>query len=104
MTQMIINNGQPFTISGYNRHTQIYEGHIISSGTFNIPSISSYSSITAMALTTITDLKIKIDDNVIYHLENLNAHISNISENLYDEEVSISVNIVFSEETEEPEE
>lgn len=90
MLKLVLNNDVEVQITGYNRYINIQESENVSSANFNFSSIVGSDALTSLAKTTISDIKIYSDDNLVYHLENQNAKLTNINENVY-EGVGVSV-------------
>lgn len=96
MLKMKINDAIEFPITGYNRYISIQAGGVNAQCNFNMSDMSAYDSLMMVGEETITDIKIYSDDKEVYHIGNQNARLSNINENVYGEEVSISASIVFN--------
>lgn len=103
MTNMKLNNSVEFEITDYNRHTNIEDGHVISSASFHPASVSVYDDLVEIGQSVITDIRIESDGTEIYHLANQQAHIVSISENMYDGRLSISATISFNSQNNEVE-
>lgn len=91
---LLVLNGEEFGLKQYNRTTNFTDG-TISSTAYAVLSETS-AKLEEIGATTITNLQIKRDDNVIYSLNNINAQITNIYENLYQEGIEINLTINFN--------
>ena len=98
MTTLTLNNTQ-FTISGYNRYTYIDDAGVHSNANVAFPNNSQYTALTQVG--EIESLSIAIDGTSVYSMNNINARITNINENLYDQGVSMTAQITFVPENEE---
>lgn len=97
MAKIILNN-EEFNFLGYNRNTY-FNGDTIQSNAYisaldgeNLP-----TRLQTLAEDTITSIKIKVNDEIIYNLTNLDAKISNFDEAFNGSDaVNTNVNINFS--------
>jgi hypothetical protein len=77
----IILNEQEFDFDGYGRNTYFNEGGMSSNGYINNLRHSNLANIlTDLSETTITSIVITVENEPIYNLSNINAHITSIEE------------------------
>ena len=93
MTKLTLNNTE-FTISGYNRYTNIDQDGIHSYANVNFPNNSQYAALTQVG--AISSLSISIDGTSVYSLSNISARITSINEDLYDQGVRMNAQITFN--------
>ncbi|MDT3386848.1 MAG: hypothetical protein LIR46_03645 [Bacteroidota bacterium] len=94
MTKIIFNGTHEIEITNYNRYTSIGEdGTITSNANVTFPSNACYDELAS--ITSISSIVIEIDGSDVYSLPNINAHIVNISESLYDKGVVMTAQIAF---------
>lgn len=87
-------NNTEFTVLSYNKNTY-FSGDIISSDASCSIITNDISNLNTMAQEPITTLQIYHNDTLIYNLQDINAHITYISEYLNDEAMSITINLTF---------
>ena len=95
MLKLYLNGTVEVPINSYNRYTNIHDGGMTASANFSFSDISAYDDLVALGDTEITDIQVDSDNTTIYHLTNQHAHLTNISENIYDGNVSINASITF---------
>lgn len=96
MTTMILNSIE-FEFAFYNRNTYFSGANITSTANINqIKGDNIAEKLTALAQETITSLKIKKDNEIIYSLENLNAQIQSFDESFDGEVFNVNLNINFN--------
>lgn len=95
MLKLTLNDAVEIEINGYNRYTNIHDGGLSASANFSFSDISAYDDLVALKDGEITDIQVDSDNTTIYHLTNQHAHLTNISENIYDGNVSINASITF---------
>ena len=96
MTTVVFNNDVEFDITEYNRSTQYNDGLMTSTCFIKFGEINNTNrGIYNLGNTTITSIKVKSDETVIGELNNLNAAISSIVENLNGTIIELSTNIVL---------
>ena len=93
MTKIKFNNAE-FTLESYNK-TTYYSGETIDSNANCVVFADNITSLNNIALSAITVIQIKVDDTVIYDLQDINAHIDSISEYLSDNKIYVNVNLKF---------
>lgn len=98
MTKLTLNNTE-FTIVGFNRNTSIDQDGVHSYAGVIFPDNSQYNALTQVG--TISSMAIAIDNTSVYSLSNISARITNISEDLYEQGVRMSAQIVFNPANEE---
>jgi len=90
-------NNTEFQVESYSKNTYLSDGHITSNANCSVI-VNDISVLNALMQDTITSIRIKYNDNVIYHLDNINAHIDTISEYLNVDRMNITVNLTFDNE------
>lgn len=93
MNKIKLNNAE-FEIENYNKNTYFNEDSISSDASFQI-TVNDMAVLNALVKETITDIQITHDDNVIYTLADLNAHINNINEYLSFDRINVNVSLRF---------
>lgn len=87
-------NNTEFELGSYNRNTY-FSGETMSSNANCGIITTDISDINALAESTINSLQIYHDEQLIYNLQNINAHIDSISEYLNNDRIDITLNITF---------
>lgn len=99
MTYVIFNGdaGKTIQLTGFNRNTTFDNGVMNSMAYLNVVNDANTASwLRDYGLNGINRLTIKDDQqNTLYNIDQLTAHISSINESLNGTEISVSVNIVF---------
>lgn len=95
MTKIILNE-TAIPIRDYNRYTSITENGIESGANFSPVDSNVYETLIALSEDVITDIGIEIGGTEVYHLSNQNAKISSISENVYENNDRLSINVSLS--------
>lgn len=98
MNTLILNglSSTPFTLVNFSRNTSFANG-MRSIAYFDlVNATNTVSTLQSIGLTSVTNITIKHDDEVIYNLPNLNAQITTISENLVDDHINVNVSITFN--------
>ena len=90
-------NNTEFQIESYSKNTYLNGEQINSSANCSII-VNDIAVLNALMQDTITSIQIKYNDNVIYTLQNISAHIDNINEYLNVDRMNISVNLTFDNE------
>ena len=90
-------NDTEFQVENYSKNTYLSDGHISSNANCSVI-VSDITVLNALMLDTITSIQIKYNDDVIYDLHDISAHIDNISEYLNVDRMNISVNLTFDNE------
>ena len=86
-TTITLNSTHEFDINGFSRNTNVQDGKLVSNAyvVLKDPTAHKISDLRALALYTITDLKLTVDSEDIYVLNNLEAKIASIDESLGDD-------------------
>lgn len=83
-------------ISSYNRNTTFEQGALNSIAYFTVASDEETAALLQeLGLSEITSIKIYSDEDLIYSLTELEAHITTISEYLEGDHITMNVNITF---------
>lgn len=79
---IVLNDNYTFEIDGFSRNSNVQDGKLVSSAyvTLKDPTDAVNEELRGLALYTITDLKLKADDTMVYHLDDLDAQITSIDE------------------------
>lgn len=94
----IILNETSFALNTFNRNTNFSNDSINSYAYFSINYDNSAEALYELGESTITSIVIKNSMNeTIYELNNINAKINSIDENLNGEEIYVNVNIQFNQ-------
>lgn len=88
-------NNTEFQLQSYSRNTYFNEGGITSNASCNIKTPDT-DDLMALGEETITSIQIKVDNNVIYELENITAKVDNINEYFDGQNMNFSINFMFS--------
>lgn len=88
-------NNTEFELESYNRNTY-FNGETVSSNAGCGIIAANATEIDALAESTITSLQIYHDNELIYDLQNIEAHVSSISEYLNTDRINITINIEFN--------
>lgn len=100
MMTMILNGTARVPIQSYNRNIYIDNGQVRSGASFSCTGENVVDSLIRLAVSPITAIEILNDETSIYDLDNLNAKLANISENIYDGNISVSAQINFNDNSE----
>ena len=92
-------NDLEMQVEGYNKNTYLNENKIISNATCTI-NTNNINALHELMSDSIQTIQIYHDDTLIYNLENLNAHITNINEYLNIDHIGVSLGISFDNEEE----
>lgn len=87
-------NDTEFQVESYSKNTYVSDGHVTSNANCAIV-VSDIAVLNTLMQDTITSIQIKYNDDVIYHLQDISAHIDNVSEYLNVDRMNISVNLTF---------
>lgn len=101
MNTLILNglSNRAFTILSYNRNTSFDNNtHAMNSVAYFdiVNTTGAINNLQSIGATGVNNILIKHDEENIYNLTNLNANISSINENLYEDNVHINVCITFN--------
>lgn len=98
MNTLILNglSSTPFTLVNFSRNTSFTNG-MRSIAYFDLENTTNtVATLQSIGLTSVTNITIKHDNEVIYNLPNLSAQITSINESLVDDHINISVSITFN--------
>ena len=96
MNKIVLNNVE-IPIDSFSRNTSLSDGVVYSNAMVSINNDMDYSDeLQDLIKAPITSLKLKVDDEIVYNLENINAQITSINENLYANGMNINLNIIFN--------
>lgn len=98
MITLVLNNQteRAVPITAYNRNTTFEEGALNSVAYFTVTSNTETASLlNELGISGITSIEIFNDEDLIYSLTELTAHITTINEYLEGEHIVMSVNIAF---------
>lgn len=98
MLKLILNEqaDKALELTGFDRNTSFYENSATSTAYCSVMNAgTAITYLQEVGLSSITHLQINKDDEPIYVLEDQDAHITTINENLSEEQVNISFNIDF---------
>lgn len=87
-------NNSEFEVENYYRSTSFTDNVIQSSGNC-VLNTSDTSALYEIAESPITLIQITKDDEIIYNLDNITAHIENIIESFSADRFYINVNFIF---------
>lgn len=90
-------NDLTIPVDSYNKSTYFDGDNITSTASCNIIP-SDMTALNAVAVAGITAIQIHHNDTLIYDLQNISAHINNISEYLNDDRVNVTVSLTFDNE------
>ena len=93
MNKIKLNNTE-FEVENYNKNTYLNDNVITSNANMQITN-GNIQTLNDMMTETITSIQIIHDDNVIYNLSNIVAHIDNINEYLNMDRMNININLKF---------
>ena len=87
--KLILNENYEFIIQSFNRNTYNQDGRLVSTiyVTLANPTSQILEQLRALAMYTIEDLMIKVDDETVYQLQDIEARINSIEESLGDDGV-----------------
>lgn len=102
MNTLILNglSSTPFTLKNYTRNTSFdnITRAMNSVAYFDIENTEGAAArLQTIGTSGITNILIKHDGENIYNLTNLNANISSINENLYEDTININVSVIFNQ-------
>lgn len=100
MMTMILNGTARIPIQNYNRNIYIDNGQVHSGANFSCVGDNVVDALVRLAVSPITSIEILNDSTSIYELDNLNAKLTNISENVYDGNINVSAQINFDDNSE----
>lgn len=95
MTKIYLNNNE-FEITNYNRYTNIVDNKLNSYADVQFSEVSDYQTLLSLVGVELTSIRIKVNDVTIYDLSMINANITRVNENLYNDKMNISAQIVFN--------
>lgn len=101
MMTMILNGSARIPIVNYNRYINIVDGQIRSNASFSCVGGGIIDSLIVLAANPITSIEVQSDSATIYDLDNLDAKLTNLSENIYDGKVNVSAEIKFDHDSED---
>lgn len=101
MMTMILNGSARIPINSYNRYINIVDGKVRSNASFSCTGSGIIDSLLVLAANPITSIEVQNDGTSIYDLENLNAKLTNLNENIYDGKVNVSAEIKFDHDSED---
>lgn len=87
-------NDLELEVESYNKNTYFNDGNITSTGYCTVIT-NDIASLNELMGEIITSIEIKHNDNSIYNLANLNAHIDTINESLSGDRIVVNLNITF---------
>lgn len=96
--KLILNENYEFIIQSFNRNTYNQDGRLVSTIYVALanPTSQILEQLRALAMYTIEDLMIKVDDETVYQLQDIEARINSIEESLGDDGVMrTSFNMTF---------
>ena len=93
MTTLKLNNTE-FELAAFTRNTSFYENSIVSTASCDIK-VSDTDLLEALTDIQITSLQIKYNDEVIYTLNDISAHLNSIGEYLNTDHISANLNLTF---------
>ena len=85
-----------YNVTGFSRYTQMNGDQINSYADVQFADVTDYSALSALVGQTITSIRIKSNDITIYNLNNILAKVSRINENMYNDKMNISAQILFN--------
>lgn len=87
--KLILNENYEFIIQSFNRNTYNQDGRLVSTIYVALanPTSQILEQLRALAMYTIEDLVIKVDDETVYQLQDIEARINSIEESLGDDGV-----------------
>lgn len=87
--KLILNENYEFVIQSFNRNTYNQDGRLVSTIYVVLanPTSQILEQLRALAMYTIEDLVINVDDDSVYELHNIDARINSIEESLGDDGV-----------------
>lgn len=97
MVKLVFNTNNEFNVTAFNRNTTFNGEEISSSAYCNITYTSENSAtLHELALSPITSIQIKKDNEVIYDAGNITARITYIDETLNTDFIAINLNLQFN--------
>ena len=86
-TSIKLNNNYTFAIDSFSRNTLVQDGKLVSNAyvTLKDPVTTDIETLRGIALYAITSLKLIHEEEEIYELSDLDAHITSIDESLSDD-------------------
>lgn len=97
MNKIKLNNLE-LEVESYNKNTYFNGATITSSANTSVRT-NNMTALNELALTDITSIQIYANQELIYDLQNITAHIDNINEYLNGERMNVSLNLSFRSET-----
>ena len=95
MTKIVINNNE-FDVLSFNRNTYVNEDQVFSNASIIFAANDTpVSNLHALVGNSITSLKLKKNDEIIYDAGEINATITSLNESLMGDEININANIEF---------
>ena len=87
--KLILNENYEFLIQSFSRNTYNQDGRLVSSVYVSLanPTSQVLERLRSLAMYTIEDLAINVDDESVYQLDNIEARINSIEESLGDDGV-----------------
>ena len=96
-------NNSEFEVESYNKSTYFsLSGSMNSNASCSLVA-ANVNTLMALALEPITSIQIEHDQKVIYTLNNITCHITNMNEYLSNDRMSVSLNLSFEDEQAEEE-
>lgn len=95
MNTILFNNEALYRVDSFNKTTNFSSESVSSSGYISLRMLADSPDLNTLAEDTITSIKILHDEDIIYNSQNLNGHITSISEFLNGDRVDITINLVF---------
>ena len=94
----IILNEQEFDFDGYSRNTYFNDNTISSTGYIgNIQGANAANALAELGEDTITSISIKVDEDIIYNLTDIDARITSIDESFNGvDRVNTNINLQFN--------
>ena len=86
-TSIKLNNNYTFAIDSFSRNTSVQDGKLVSNAyvIMKNPVTEDIETLRGLALYAITSLKLIYEEEEIYELSDLDAHITSIDESLGDD-------------------
>lgn len=95
---LIVLNDVVLEVTAYNKNTYLENGEMSSTATCSIIT-TDITALNALAEELITTIQISNNGTLIYDLQNIKAHITNISEFLNTDRVNINLTLTFEFDT-----
>ena len=95
MSTIYLNNNE-FEINGYNRYTTLVDGKLNSYADVQFNTVDDYPTLLSLVGVELTSIRIVANETTIYNSGLVNANITRVNENLYNDKMNISAQIVFN--------